>query len=81
MGRAWDEGQGDLESYLANVLTGDYPNGAAVLRDTVLNAPVAAAPWASAATTGRPFLSVATGDTPANRLYELNNSGGGSLNP
>lgn len=77
LGRAWDEGQGDLDNYLESVESGDYPNGAAVVRDTALDAPIAAAAWASAATTGRPFSSVDT-EAPKNRLYEYKNSGEGS---
>lgn len=78
LGRAWDEGQGDLASYLENVATGDYPNGAAVIRETELTEKVPAAAWAAAATTGRPFSSVAT-TAPANRLYEYENTGPGSV--
>jgi pectinesterase len=80
LGRAWDESQGDVDSYAANVLTGDYPNGTAVFRDSVLDAPIADAAWSPAATTGRPFSAVATADLPANRLYEYGNSGQGATN-
>ncbi len=78
LGRAWDESQGDLESYLSNVERGDYPNGMAVVRETLLDAPIAAEAWSAAATTGRPFSSVDT-DAPKNRLYEYANSGPGSV--
>jgi pectinesterase len=77
LGRAWDEGQGDLANYLSSVESGDYPNGAAVIRDSQLDAPIGAAAWSSAATTGRPFSSIDT-DAPKNRLYEYGNTGEGS---
>jgi len=42
------------------VATGIYPNGQAVVRDSTLGAHIRAAdPWAEAATTKRPFSSVA----------------------
>jgi pectinesterase len=78
LGRAWDESQGTLENYAASVAAGDYPNGAALVRESILDAPVSAAAWASAATTGRPFSSVDS-EVPANRLYEYNNTGSGSV--
>lgn len=81
LGRAWDESQGDVATYAANVLTGVYPNGQAVIRDSTLGAHIqSAAPWRPAATTSRPYSSVA-GMYPANRLYEFGNTGPGSAMP
>jgi pectinesterase len=52
-----------------------YPNGQAVVRESTLGAHVnGTSPWASAATTSRPFSSTAT-DVPANRLWEYTNTG------
>jgi hypothetical protein len=34
-----------------------------------------AGPWASAATTSRPYSSTPTDTLPANRLYEFNDTG------
>jgi pectinesterase len=76
LGRAWDESQVDVPTYTTNVMTGVYPNGQAVVRDSMLGAHVnGTAPWASAATTSRPFSSTATETLPANRLYEFQNTG------
>jgi pectinesterase len=81
LGRAWDEGAGDLAGYATAVATGVYPNGQVVIRDSVLDAHVRLAdPWRAAATTNRPYSSTATG-YPANRLYEYNNTGPGSAPP
>ena len=81
LGRAWDESQVDVATYAMNVATGIYPNGQALIRDSVIGAHViAAAPWSSAATTSRPF-SISGETYPANRLYEYNNSGPGSAVP
>ncbi len=77
LGRAWDESQTDLATYTRNVATGIYPNGQALVRESVLGAHIAAAPWRSAATTNRPFNSQ-PGTVPANRLYEFANTGPGS---
>jgi pectinesterase len=78
LGRAWDESQVDVPTYLANVQTGVFPNGQAVVRESTLGPHIqAAAPWRAAATTSRPYSSVA-GAVPANRFYELANSGPGS---
>jgi pectinesterase len=59
-----------------NVASGmAYPNGQAVVRDSMLGAHVnATAPWASAATTGRTFSSTPTATLPANRLWEFNDT-------
>jgi pectinesterase len=83
LGRAWDESQVDVATYRTNVAAGGaYPNGQALIRESVLSEAVqSAAPWTSAATTSRPFSSVATDGLPANRLYEYDNSGPGSLAP
>jgi pectinesterase len=76
LGRAWDESQVDVPTYTANVMTGVYPNGQAVVRETTLGEHVnGSAPWASAATTSRPFSSTPTETLPANRLYEFGNTG------
>jgi pectinesterase len=76
LGRAWDESQVDVPTYTTNVMTGIYPNGQAVVRDSMLgpnmNGP---GPWVSAATTSRPFSSTPTDTLPANRLYEFNDTG------
>jgi len=78
LGRAWDESQVDVPTYTANVQTGVFPNGQAVVRESTLGAHIAlAGPWRPAATTSRPYSSVA-GAVPANRFYEFNNSGPGS---
>jgi pectin methylesterase-like acyl-CoA thioesterase len=39
---------------------------------------IAAAPWATAATSGRAYSSVAVGAIPANRLWEFQNTGAGA---
>jgi pectinesterase len=81
LGRAWDESQGDVATYAMNVQTGTYPNGQALIRESTLGPHIqAGAPWRPAATTSRPYSSVA-GDLPANRLYEYQNSGPGSAQP
>jgi pectinesterase len=78
LGRAWDESGKDLATYAMQATAGVYPNGQAVVRDSTLGAHIRVAdPWAEAATTKRPFSSVA-GSYPANRLYELNNMGPGA---
>ena len=79
LGRSWDEGAGDLAGYAAAVTTGVYPNGQALIRDSVLDAQIRPVdPWRPAATTNRPYSSTA-GTYPANRLYEYNNTGPGSV--
>jgi pectinesterase len=81
LGRAWDEGQVDVPTYVANVASGVYPNGQALVRESVLGVHVqGTAPWRSAATTSRPHRS-SDGDYPANRLFEYGNSGPGSVAP
>ncbi len=76
LGRAWDESQVDVATYTANVATGVYPNGQALVRGSTLGAHVnGSAPWASAATTSRAFSSTPTSTLPANRLYEFQNTG------
>jgi pectinesterase len=78
LGRAWDEGAGDLAGYAAAVATGIYPNGQALIRDSVLDVQIRPLdPWRAAATTNRPYSSTA-GMYPANRLYEHENTGPGS---
>ena len=81
LGRAWDEGQGDVTTYSTNVASGIYPNGQATVRGSLLGAHIqSAGPWRPAATTARPYSSVA-GALPANRLYEFANTGPGSAAP
>ena len=78
VGRAWDEGAGDLAGYATAVAMGIYPNGQVLIRDSVIGAQVRPSdPWRSAATTDRPYSSTA-GAFPANRLYEYGNTGPGS---
>jgi pectinesterase len=78
LGRAWDESGKDLATYAAQAATGVYPNGQALVRECTLGAHIRAAdPWAEAATTKRPFNS-AQGTYPANRLFELGNTGPGA---
>ena len=78
LGRAWDESQVDVPTYTANVQSGVFPNGQAVVRESTLGAHIqAAGPWRAAATTSRPYSSV-DGSLPANRFYEFQNSGPGS---
>jgi pectinesterase len=78
LGRAWDESQVDVPTYTANVQSGVFPNGQAVVRESTLGAHIqATGPWRAAATTSRPYSSV-DGAVPANRFYEFQNSGPGS---
>lgn len=81
LGRAWDESGKDLATYAMQAMTGTYPNGQALIRECTLGAHIRTAdPWAEAATTKRPFSAVA-GMYPANRLFELQNTGPGSASP
>lgn len=78
LGRAWDESGKDLPTYAAQAATGVYPNGQALVRECTLGPHIRLAdPWAEAATTKRPF-SAARGTYPANRLFELANTGAGA---
>jgi pectinesterase len=78
LARAWDEGQGDVSTYAANVTSGVYPNGQATFRNSELGAHIRTTdPYRDAATTGRPYSSVET-NVPANRFYEYGNTGPGS---
>jgi pectinesterase len=78
LGRAWDESGKDLATYAAQAAIGTYPNGQALVRECSLGQHIRAAdPWAEAATTKRPF-SAAQGMYPANRLFELSNTGPGA---
>ena len=78
LGRAWDESGKDLPSYAAQAATGVYPNGQALVRECTLGEHIRVSdPWAEAATTKRPF-SAAQGMYPANRLFELSNTGPGA---
>jgi pectinesterase len=75
LGRAWDEAQVDVATYTSHVKTGIYPNGQAVVRNSVLGPHIqSAAPWRPAATTARPYSSSDTSASPANRLYEFENT-------
>jgi pectinesterase len=78
LGRAWDESGKDVATYLTLVATGIYPNGQALVRESTLGAHIRLAdPWAEAATTKRPYSSVA-GAAPANRMWEFANTGPGA---
>jgi len=78
LGRAWDESGKDLATYATLAATGIYPNGQALIRECMLGAHIRATdPWSVAATTARPFSSVAS-TYPANRLYEYLNTGTGA---
>jgi pectinesterase len=78
LGRAWDESGKDLMTYAMLVAGGIYPNGQALVRGSKLGAHIRKqAAWAEAATTKRPYSSV-TGTYPANRLWELDNTGPGA---
>jgi pectinesterase len=74
LGRAWDQGAG------AGYVPGASPNGQLVIRDSTIGAGFdQAAPWAPAATTGRPFsASTDPGrdldDPTRNRLWEFGNT-------
>lgn len=82
LGRAWDESQVDVATYTANVQSGVYPNGQALIAESTLGAHIqAGAPWRPAATTARPYSSIPAGTLPANRLYEHQNTGPGSAQP
>jgi pectinesterase len=80
LGRAWDEGgTSGATMWPATAGATNYPNGQAVIRNTMLGAHIiGAAPWPAAATTGRPYSSTATTAFPANRLYEYMNTGAGA---
>ncbi|KYF61158.1 hypothetical protein BE11_13030, partial [Sorangium cellulosum] len=80
LGRAWDEGQSDLTTYAANVASGVYPNGHAVIRNSTLGAHIRSDdPW-HASTVSRLYSSTA-GTYPANRFHEHANTGPGSARP
>lgn len=73
LGRAWDERQVDLATFKHHVLSGVYPNGQAVIRDSTLGPHIhPLAPWKAAATTHRSYSSTA-GTYPANRFAEAKN--------
>ena len=78
LGRAWDESQVDVPTYTANVQSGVFPNGQAVVRESTLGLHIqSTTPWRAAATTSRPYASV-DGAVPANRFYEFGNTGPGA---
>jgi pectinesterase len=86
LGRAWDRSCVDVPTYLSTcVASGNYPNGQAVVRQSMLGAHIAASPWEAAATTKRGFCDTAwacagadASACPGNRLYEYENTGPGS---
>jgi pectinesterase len=79
LGRAWDESQGDVDTYAMNVASGEYPNGQATYKNCELGAHVRSAdPWRAAATTSRPYSSTDQGGVPKNRFYESGNTGPGA---
>ncbi|HZU84879.1 MAG TPA: pectinesterase family protein [Polyangiaceae bacterium] len=85
LGRAWDRSCVDVPTYVSScVAAGHYPNGQALVRESMLGAHIAAAPWVASATTKRPYCSVSWacvadgGTCPANRLFEYKNTGPGS---
>jgi pectinesterase len=90
LGRAWDRSSTDLPTYVSTLVpTCDYPNGQALVRDSVFSAAYNATnPWSPAATSKRPFCSqpwvctdAGSGVCPANRLFEFGDtaSDGGAL--
>ncbi|MDP9035971.1 MAG: pectinesterase family protein [Myxococcota bacterium] len=89
LGRAWDHSCGDANKdtsfYVTScVASGMYPNGQAVVMNSTIDAKYSrTAPWQPAATTGRGYSSTSWacvgGTCPANRLYEYNNTGAGSM--
>jgi pectinesterase len=91
LGRAWDRSCGaDSSAYLSMcVAVGHYPNGQAVVRNSILGPHVDASPWLPSATTKRPYCNTdwpcaidgGAGTCPANRLYEYQNTGPGSAVP
>jgi pectinesterase len=80
LGRAWDQGAG-----ATGYVPGVSPNGQLVIRDSALGAGFnAAAPWAPAATTSRPFAASVEpardlNDPARNRLWESGNVGAGAV--
>jgi pectinesterase len=72
LGRAWDEG---ASGGYPPAGAASYPNGQALVRESVLDAKVnTTTPWAAAATTSRPFSATSTAMYPANRLWEYSNA-------
>ena len=79
LGRAWDESQVDVATYSTNAQSGVYPNGQVLVRESTLGPHIqSAGPWRAAATTNRPFSSVASATVPANRMFEFGNTLGGA---
>jgi len=80
LGRAWDEGgTSGATMWPATAGITNYPNGQAVIRQSMLGAHIiGAAPWAAAASTGRPYSTAASSSFPANRLFEYMNTGAGA---
>jgi pectinesterase len=90
LGRAWDRSSTDLPTYVSTLVpTCGYPNGQALVRDSVFSAAYnATTPWSPAATSKRPFCSnpwvctdAGAGVCPANRLFEFDDTApdGGAL--
>jgi len=77
LGRAWDEGgASNAAMWPATAGATNYPNGQAVIRQSMLGAHInGTAPWDNAASTNRPYSSTATANYPANRLFEYMNTG------
>ncbi len=88
LGRAWDRSCTDVPTYIGTcVASGDYPNGQALVRGSMLGVSIDPTPWLPAATTKRPYCNTpwacvdgdaADGVCPANRLFEYQNTGAGS---
>jgi len=80
LGRAWDEGgSSGAAMWPATAGATNYPNGQAVIRQSMLGAHInGTAPWDNAASTNRPYSSTATANYPANRLFEYMNTGAGA---
>jgi pectinesterase len=82
LGRAWDQSAG-----ATGYLPGISPNGQLLIRDSYLGLGFdTAAPWAPAATTGRPFLAPVDADRDLddpthNRLWEHRNLGPAANQP
>lgn len=88
LGRAWDRSCVDVPTYVSSCIpAGDYPNGQALVRNSTLGAQIAADPWFAAATTKRAFCNTpwdclddaGARECPANRLFEYENTGPGSV--
>ncbi|MDP9000600.1 MAG: pectinesterase family protein, partial [Myxococcota bacterium] len=86
LGRAWDHSCASTANYVSTcVPSGMYPNGQATVINTTIDAHYSrTTPWVAAATTGRgysatPWACVSGSMCPANRFYEYNDTGPGSM--